>query len=177
MKPLIKKRVIIIGSSRENGNTRQVVNDLSSLLDFDVIDLNDFEFGYYDYRHNNRNDDFLGLIERIINNYDVFIFATPVYWYTMSGIMKVFFDRITDLLDTEKELGRKLRNKSMAVMTSSLGDHLGDRFWFPFIETAKYLGMNYIGNIHTVEKEDNKELLKIFTGLINLHGSRTHADI
>jgi hypothetical protein len=26
----------------------------------------------------------------------------------------------------------------MAVLSSSIGDNLGERFWFPFIETAKY---------------------------------------
>ncbi|MCP4458779.1 MAG: NAD(P)H-dependent oxidoreductase [Cytophagales bacterium] len=37
--------------------------------------------------------------------------ATPVYWYSMSGIMKVFLDRIYDVLTIEKELGRKLHGK------------------------------------------------------------------
>ncbi|MGV6945474.1 flavodoxin family protein [Sphingobacterium kyonggiense] len=171
METFIHRRVVIIGSSRENGNTKQAVKELSSLLDFDIIDLNDFEFSYYDYRHNNKNDDFLALMERIINNYDLFIFATPVYWYSMSGVMKVFFDRMTDLLDIEKELGRKLRNKKMAVISSSIGDNLKDNFWLPFKATAKYLGMNYIGDVHTVTKEDNRELLKKFSGLINLHES------
>lgn len=171
------RTVLLVGSARKNGNTRHIVNDLSSLLDFDIIDLNDFEFGYYDYGHTNRNDDFLDLIERIINNYDVFIFATPVYWYTMSGIMKVFFDRITDLLDNEKELGRRLRNKNMAVLTSSIGDHLGDKFWLPFIATAKYLGMSYIGSVHTITKEDNTKQLKTFSALINIHGNRNNGDI
>ena len=34
----------------------------------------------------------------IIEKYDTLIFATPVYWYSMSGIMKVFFDRKNDNL-------------------------------------------------------------------------------
>ncbi len=47
----------------------------------------------------------------IVDKYDVLIFATPVYWYSMSGIMKVFFDRITDLLTIKKDIGRKLKGK------------------------------------------------------------------
>ena len=56
-------------------------------------------------------------MKTIISKYDTIIFATPVYWYSMSGILKVFIDRITDLLTIEKELGRKLRGKKMAVVS------------------------------------------------------------
>ena len=161
------RTIIILGSSRKDGHTKKAVDTLRSLSDFDVLDLNDYNISYYDYEHKNVNDDYLNLIQNVINNYDILIFATPVYWYSMSGIMKVFFDRITDLLDNEKELGRKLRNKSIAVLSSSIGDHLGDAFWLPFIETAKYLGMNYLGNIHTIENKVEADELKEFVDLIN----------
>lgn len=161
------KKIIILGSSRRNGQTKKAVDKLKLLSDFDVMDLNDYSISYYDYGHKNEKDDYLNLIQNIISTYDILILATPVYWYSMSGIMKVFFDRITDLLDNEKELGRKLRNKSLAVLSSSIGDHLGDAFWLPFIETAKYLGMNYIGNIHTIENRVETEELKKFVDLIN----------
>ena len=60
--------------------------------------------------------------------------------------MKVFFDRITDLLTIEKELGRTLLRKKMAVICCSNGENLGEHFWLPFSETAKFLGMEYVGN-------------------------------
>ena len=161
------RKIIILGSSRRYGQTKKAVEKLKSLSDFDVLDLNDYNISYYDYEHKNENDDYLNLIQNIISNYDILIFATPVYWYSMSGIMKVFFDWTTDLLDNEKELGRKLRNKSIAVLSSSIGDHLGDAFWLPFIETAKYLGMNYIGNIHTIENKVETDELKKFVDSIN----------
>lgn len=161
------RKIIILGSSRRYGHTKKAVDKLRLLAHWDVLDLNDYNISYYDYEHKNRNDDYLNLIQNIITNYDILIFATPVYWYSMSGIMKVFFDRITDLLDNEKEIGRKLRTKSMAVLSSSIGDHLGDAFWLPFIETAKYLGMNYLGNIHTIENKVETDELKEFVDLIN----------
>lgn len=67
-----------------------------------------------DYEHQNSNDDYLKLMKEIIKKYDTLIFTLPIYWYSMSGIMKVFFDRIADLLTFEKELGRQLRGKKMA---------------------------------------------------------------
>lgn len=160
-------KLIILGSSRKDGDTKRIVDELITISNWDFIDLSDYNFSYYDYQHNNLHDDFLSLMRKIIDNYDVLIFATPVYWYSMSGIMKVFFDRITDLLDIEKELGRKLRNKSMAVLSCSLGDNLGEYFWLPFSETAKYLGMNYLGNIHTLSDKNEGENLKKFVEMID----------
>ena len=153
------KKIIILGSSRKNGETKKVVNELIRLSSWDLIDLTDFNISHFDYDHLNRDDDFIELIKRISSNYDVLIFATPVYWYSMSGIMKVFFDRLTDLLRIKKDDGRKLRNKYMAVISCSNGDNLGDNFWLPFKKSAEYLGMNYITDLHTYQ--DKMEIEKI----------------
>ena len=160
------KKLIIIGSSRKNGETRKVVDELMRISNWDPIDLTDFKISHYDYEHKNRNDDFIGLTERITKNYDVLIFATPVYWYAMSGIMKVFFDRLSDLLTIEKDLGRKLRNKHMAVISCSNGNNLGDNFWLPFKYSAEYLGMNYIADLHTYEGKMEVELIAEFKNII-----------
>lgn len=117
---------------------------------WELIDLSEYNISHFDYNHSNRDDDFIDLMKMITENYDVIIFATPVYWYAMSGIMKAFFDRITDLLKIEKPVGRKLRNMSMAVISCSNGDHLGEQFWLPFKKTAEYLGMNYVVDLHTL---------------------------
>ena len=155
------KKVIIIGSSRKNGETSKVVSELIRISGWNLIDLMDYKISHYDYSHQYSDDDFLGLIKEITENYDVLIFATPVYWYSMSGSMKVFFDRLTDLLKIEKDIGRKLRNKFMAVLSSSNGDNLEDDFWLPFKKSAEYLGMTYIANLHTYQgKADLEEILE-----------------
>jgi multimeric flavodoxin WrbA len=102
------KKVIIVGSSRSKGNTTKIVDEIENQFNVDVFNLNDYVFSYYDYESKNRNDDFLPLMKSIIEKYDTLIFATPIYWYSMSGIMKVFFDRFSDLIRIEKEIGRKL---------------------------------------------------------------------
>ncbi len=164
----MKNKVIIIsGSSRSDGDTKKLIDELESLSDFESIDLNDYKISYYDYEHKNANDDYIKLIKRLIENYDTFLFVTPVYWYAMSGIMKVFFDRFTDLLTIEKELGRKLRGKRMAVISCSVGDNLGENFWLPFKETSNYLGMHYIGNLHTISNKNNETELKEFIRIID----------
>lgn len=160
------KKVIILGSSRKNGETKKVVAELMRDSDWDLVELIDFNISHYDYQHLNRNDDFLDLMKRIIDQYEVIIFATPVYWYSMSGIMKVFFDRLSDLLTIEKDMGRKLRGKHMAVISCSNGNNLGDSFWLPFKKSAEYLGMNYITDLHTYQDEFDVEIISEFKNTI-----------
>jgi multimeric flavodoxin WrbA len=142
------KKVIILGSSRKNGNTTKIVDEISKEHGIEVINLSDFNISYYDYESKNREDDFFPLIKGIIENYDTLIFATPIYWYNMSGIMKVFFDRFSDLIRIEKETGRKLRGKKIGVISNSHDDEIEESFYIPFKKTADYLGMEYLGHAH-----------------------------
>ena len=149
------KTVVILGSSRSDGNTRRVIDELITIKkDIDIIDLNNFEIGYFDYEFKNKDDDFLGLIKSVLE-YDTIVFATPIYWYTMSAQLKTFLDRISDLLKGEnKPIGRQLRGKNMAVLSCASDDTILDGFVMPFEETASYLGMHYKGHAHTWVNED-----------------------
>ena len=143
------KRIIIQGSSRSKGNTNKVVRLLMKELEFDLVDLSLKKIGYFDYEFKNQTDDFLSIIKKIANEYELIVFATPVYWYSMSGMMKTFFDRLSDCLRVEKETGRKLRGKNMAVISCGSDEIETEGFFTPFRNSAEYLGMTYIGNIHT----------------------------
>ncbi|MEE9431138.1 MAG: NAD(P)H-dependent oxidoreductase [Melioribacteraceae bacterium] len=151
------KRIIIQGSSRSNGNTNKVVKLLMEELDFDFLDLATKNIGHFDYEFKNQNDDFIPIITQIANEYDLIVFATPVYWYSMSGVLKVFFDRISDCLHSEKEIGRKLRKKNMAVICCGSDKNEIESFFIPFKKSAEYLGMNYLGNVHTWIEDDSIE--------------------
>lgn len=164
-------KVIIQASSRSNGNTRTIVNYLNKNHQFDVIDLKTKNIGHFDYDFENVDDDFLALMETIISKYDTIIFATPVYWYSMSGILKVFFDRLSDLLKTHKHLGRQLKGKSMGMISNSGANDLKNGFAMPFVESATYLGMQYVGDVHTWFTDDQinaeaKELIDTFRSTI-----------
>jgi multimeric flavodoxin WrbA len=158
----MKKTVIIQWSSRSDGDTNKIVNYMASKNAIDVIDLHNKNIGHYDYEYKNKDDDFIELITNIINTYDIIIFATPVYWYSMSGVLKVFFDRISDILRIHKDTGRQLRGKNMAMISTSNHDDLIGGFNMPFVESANYLGMNYLGDIHTyVENDTLNEKIKL----------------
>jgi len=166
------KRIIIQGSSRSKGNTNKVVRLLMKELEFDVVDLSLKKIGYFDYEFKNQTDDFLSIIKKIAEEYELIVFATPVYWYSMSGMMKTFFDRLSDCLRVEKETGRKFRGKNMAVISCGSDEIETEGFFTPFRRSAEYLGMTYIGNIHTwiegeLVSDEVKTRIKNFAKLLN----------
>jgi multimeric flavodoxin WrbA len=78
------------------------------------------------------------------------IFATPIYWYAVSPAMKVFIDRISDLLELPDLLseGRRLRGKTAYVVCTSISDEPSEAFMEAFRETFDYLGMRFGGVAH-----------------------------
>ena len=126
---------------------------LESIMPSTIIDLRTQVITPYNYDHVYPKDDFNTLMKEIIKA-DLIIFATPIYWYSMSGIMKNFFDRMTDCLKIEKELGRQLKGKRIAAL--SCGSHNGkiEGFFSPFKNIAQYLGMHYSGDVHTWINKD-----------------------
>ena len=160
------KTVVIFGSSRSNGNTRKILDELLSIKkDIDIIDLNDYKVGYFDYNFKNKDDDFIAIMKRVVE-YKTIVFASPIYWYSMSAQLKTFFDRISDLLfEGKKDFGRKLRGMNMAVISCSSDEKIIEGFEMPFKESAGYLGMHYKGHLHTWVDEDFKLPKKVQTNL------------
>lgn len=159
------KKIIIQGSSRSDGNTNKIVNLLINEIDCDIVDLAKLDIGHYDYEYKNQDDDFVPLINKIVEEYDLIIFATPVYWFTMSSFTKVFFDRLSDCIRIHKDTGRKLRGKSMAAICCGSGDTPTPGFFKPFQLSAEYLGMNYFGDTHTwIDDQISTEVRDIVKG-------------
>ncbi len=141
--------ITLFASSRRHGHTGQLVDWVANDLKIEVVDLSEMNISAYDYEHRNRGDDFEPLIERVLD-FDQIIFASPVYWYAASPAMKVFLDRISDLLDLPEllEKGRRLRGKRAFVICTSIYDQVAPSFIDAFQETFRYLGMHYSGCLH-----------------------------
>ncbi|GLR15521.1 flavodoxin family protein [Portibacter lacus] len=138
--------LIIQGSHRKNGNTNLASTYLNDQIKGEVVHLNDFEIAHFNYE-GPTDDDFLQIIEKIIAHKEVTL-VTPIFWYTMSGKMKVFLDRISDLLKWNKETGRKLRGLKLNAISVSIEDDAPLHFPYPFEMTADYLGMKFGQYIH-----------------------------
>jgi multimeric flavodoxin WrbA len=149
--------IIIQGSSKSNGNTRKIVDYVLSKKEGQFIDLKTKEISYFDYEHKNVDDDFINVMKSVLK-FETIIFATPVYWYSMSALMKTFIDRISDLLKIRKDLGRQLRGKNMMVIACSSDNTEYPSLWEPFKLSAEYLGMEYLGNAHTWVESDSVPL-------------------
>lgn len=165
--------LIIVGSSRSNGNTMQIAERLKLKTGADLLDLRDKTITPFDYDIPNTEDDFLPIMRHLVETYDKLIFATPVYWYSMSAVMKTFFDRLTDCLKHEKETGRKLRGKSMGVISCSNASEGYSCLFEPFERSAGYLGMTYLGGAHTwiqkdVIPQEVDSILDAYTDKLNL---------
>lgn len=140
--------IIVQGSARSKGNSHQIATLVQQYLNADIIDLAQKDIHPYTYDHQHIDDDFIPTLEQIIK-YDTIVFITPVYWYAMSGLMKNFFDRITDCLKVKKEIGRQLRGKKMIAIACGSDSTQTEGFFVPFENSAAYLGMEYIGHLHT----------------------------
>lgn len=158
--------IIIQGSSRSVGHSSKIVELIKGQIEADVIDLNAVQILPFRYDQVYSSDDFISVVQKILR-YDQILFVTPVYWYSMSAVMKNFFDRLTDCLISEKELGRQLRGKSMGAISCGSDDEETLGFFEPFRKSADYLGMQYLGNVHTwmnndEELEQNVERIRKF---------------
>jgi multimeric flavodoxin WrbA len=149
--------VVILGTSRSDGNTRATVNHILNGKSVELADLSTMNIGSYDYQHVNRTDSFLPLVERLIGK-SLWLLATPVYWYTMSAQLKLFVDRLSDLVTIRKDLGRALRGKSVGVIASGTDKELPEGFEAPFQLTCNYLGMRYIGTLYLQFGRDDQPI-------------------
>jgi len=153
---------------------RGLLDRISSKVDAknEIINFNDTNISYYDYEHNNDGDDFVEIINKFINS-DGIILCTPLYWYSMSGQMKTFVDRFSDLITIKKDLGRKLKGKKLYLVSCGYSDSPPDYFEKPFIDTCNYFEINYKGMLYSSVTEEAKlseaEFTKIdaFAEMIN----------
>jgi multimeric flavodoxin WrbA len=157
----LKKTIALFASSRRHGNTGQLMDIIAKQLNIEVLDLNDYDFSDFDYKHRNKNDDFSRLFERVLN-FEHIIFASPVYWYSVSPPMKRFLDRISDYLSFDELLdkGRQLRGKTGYVVCTSISEQVDASFINAFKDTFGYLGMSDGGYIHCDCSGDDFKLEK-----------------
>lgn len=135
----------ILGSSRHDGATARLLSAVTQNLDaHETIDLNNLVIGPYSYHHEYADDDFLPLAEKVQAARAV-IFASPVYWYSMSAQMKAVFDRLTDLTEIYKPVGKALAGKSMFVVSTGGSPQAPASFVQPFADTAGYFDMRWGG--------------------------------
>lgn len=135
------KTLIIHGAAPGHHKTFDAVGKLSPFKDFELVDLLNFKIHPYNYdQSKNSHDDFKTIVKKMLEAENI-IFATPVYWYAMSGTLKNFFDRFSDLLRTPE--GRALKGKKTYLIATGSDPELPPGFETPFRLTSEYFEMDY----------------------------------
>ncbi|ALI97905.1 flavodoxin family protein [Rufibacter tibetensis] len=148
-----KATLIILASARKDSDTKLFVQKFFRNTPHQLLDL--LDHAIYPYRYENdypAEDEFGSVISQVLQH-QIIVFATPVYWYAMSGVLKTFFDRLTDLVTVQKPAGRKLKDKIVFVVAVGADSELPTGFEVPFKLTAKYLNMKFGRTLYASTEE------------------------
>lgn len=146
--------LVILGSARKDSDTKKHVDRIFQELLHHQIDLLDFNIHNFCYDASYPDYDDFDRLTSVLLSHQTIVFATPVYWYSMSGIIKSFFDRFTDLVTVKKELGRKFKGKSISFIAVGTDPTLPLGFEVPFGLTADYFDMHFLGGLYLSSSED-----------------------
>lgn len=144
--------VTVLGSARGDGHAARLLDAVLAGRPARRFDLGALHVRDYAYGRPAGGDDFLGVVEAVADA-DAVLFATPVYWYAMSAVLKRFVDRLTDLVTVEKPLGRRLAGRTVWVAACGSGPAFPDGFEVPFRSTAAYFDMAYGGALYVPTRE------------------------
>jgi hypothetical protein len=74
---------LVIGTSRQDGNTWGLLRAANERLGLPVFNLADLSISYFDYDSRNLNDDFIPTIEKLIG-FETIGLISPVYWLPLA---------------------------------------------------------------------------------------------
>ncbi|MEC9358259.1 MAG: NAD(P)H-dependent oxidoreductase [Pseudomonadota bacterium] len=147
----------ILASARGAGHTAAL---LDAVLEPRARRIDLLRLKIEDYRYDSTPcDDFIPVVREMLNC-DCIIIATPVYWYAMSALAKRLLDRMSELLDAHKALGRGLAGRRLMLLASGSDPELPEGFCVPFRDTAAYFGMTYDGALYVPMPNGTGDLRK-----------------
>jgi multimeric flavodoxin WrbA len=137
------KVLALLGSTRKDGNSEYLAKKIIEGTDHTIVSLADMNIRtIVDMRHSEEGfspveDDYEELVQ-LIQDHDILLFATPLYWYGMSGPMKNFFDRWSQYLRDERfNLKEELtRKKAYVVITGGTSARIKG---LPLVQQFNYI--------------------------------------
>lgn len=143
--------LVLQGSSRVDGNTEQLTRLALEGIPHKQILLREMSImPIRDQRHEREgfdpvDDDYESVIMEVLRHEKI-IFATPVYWYTMSGVMKNFIDRWSQSLRNPDYDFKAIMAQKKAYVIAVGGDDPRIKA-MPLIQQMKYcfefVGMSF----------------------------------
>jgi multimeric flavodoxin WrbA len=159
------KTVILFGSPRKRGNTRQLVDAFSETMkktghDVRLLNLNDMNVrpcqGCLMCAKEGKcriNDDMKDIRKYMLES-DLLVYATPTYWWGPSSQLKLVIDRSIAFFD--ENLESRIKGKK-AVTLITCADKSLDTFTpvlEPFKRTFDALSITYLGGVEEAGCEE-----------------------
>ncbi len=101
----MEKIIFMNGSPNKSGNTFRIGEEILKGISHDILQMSDYKVSQYGQVY---EDDEINKIFEKIKNVDTIVIGAPVYWYTVSGIVKTFIDRLYLLPEAEVLKGKNL---------------------------------------------------------------------
>ena len=92
-------------SPNKDGNTYRIGEKILENIEHNVLQMADYKIYQYGQVY---EDDQIKDVFNEIEKVDTIVIGTPVYWYTVGGILKTFIDRFYLLPETRILNGKKL---------------------------------------------------------------------
>ncbi len=159
----LKVVTAFMGSARSGGSTNWLLNraiDGFSKFKENNMVINKVDLYNYDIKPISRSfiesteqkipaDGMKELVPMIMTS-KIILLATPIYWFTVSGMMKNFLDRWYDFSDEKGKL--RLDGKGIAVVTAHANPSSAMSYpvYKMIEEGAKFCNMVYLGGVDTV---------------------------
>ena len=101
----MEKILFINSSPNRDGNTYRIGEELLKDKEHDVLQMADYRISQYGQVF---EDDEMKEVLKEMDKYDILVIGSPVYWYTVGGMLKTFIDRLYMLPEAEALRGKKL---------------------------------------------------------------------
>ena len=101
----MKKILFVNSSPNREGNTYRIGEELLKDKEHDVLQMADYRISQYGQVF---EDDEMKDVLKEMDKYDILVIGSPVYWYTVGGMLKTFIDRLYMLPEAEALRGKKL---------------------------------------------------------------------
>lgn len=169
----MKKILIISSSPRKNGNSELLVKEFANGAlekgnQVEIIYLREKQYSFckgclacQKIKHCVIDDDAVEIASKMHDS-DIIVFATPVYYYSVSGQLKTILDRANPLFGTDYKFNDIYILATAAENGTGTFDGVEKAIqgWVDCFERAKISGTVFAGGVNDINDIKGNEILK-----------------
>lgn len=141
--------LFVNGSPNKNGNTALLAAKLLKGKDYETINMVDYKL--YGYGQKFKDDQFVEIVDKMKASSTIII-GSPLYWHSMSGMIRNLIDRFYGPVEEGSFKGRKLvflfQGAAPEKWMLENGNYTMERFAFIY-------GMDYLGMATNVKEAES----------------------